>query len=438
MGHIVGKDVYHRLGRKIDNLHVRAPWNDTFHAVLKELFSAEEADIVVRMPFLLSNLDRVAKICRLTKEEIEPVLASLCEKGLVMDVFLDGEYRYMPNPLFVGVFEFTMMRTQGQLDTKRWAELFHDYMSEGAPYRANFVGDTRTSIARALPHAESIGDHVEVLDYEKVDHLINEAGRYAVGLCSCRHKREHAEGERCAVPLETCTTFGHGADYLVRNNMSREIDQAEIGDIFARSKELGLVFCADNVRQRITFVCHCCGCCCGIMDGFNKHGLTSTLVTSTLIAQVDQATCNGCGKCAQACPIQAIETQLLDEPVVINGKKKKKQPLVDESFCLGCGVCGLKCPTGSIKLHERHPRVIHPETTFERVILQCLERGTLQNQIFDDPQGLTHRVMRPLVGGFLRLPPVKKALMSDLLRSRFLKAMGLGINVLGKGYIRQM
>jgi len=30
------------------------------------------------------------------------------------------------------------------------------------------------------------------------------------------------------------------------------------------------------------------------------------------------------------------------------------------------------------------------------------------------------------VGGFLRLPPVKKALMSDTLRSRFLSAMAAG------------
>jgi len=67
--------------------------------------------------------------------------------------------------------------------------------------------------------------------------------------------------------------------------------------------------------------------------------------------------------------------------------------------------------------------VIHPETTFERVILQCLERGTLQNQLFDEPDRVSHKVMRGIVGGFLRLSPVKRALMSDALRSRFLAAL---------------
>jgi hypothetical protein len=34
--------------------------------------------------------------------------------------------------------------------------------------------------------------------------------------------------------------------------------------------------------------------------------------------------------------------------------------------------------------------------------------------------------MRGVVGGFLRLTPVKKALMSDALRSRFLSAISAG------------
>jgi len=52
-----------------------------------------------------------------------------------------------------------------------------------------------------------------------------------------------------------------------------------------------------------------------------------------------------------------------------------------------------------------------------------LERGTLQNQIFANPQSINEKFMRAFVGGFLRLPPIKKALLSDKLRSGFLNAM---------------
>ena len=90
-----------------------------------------------------------------------------------------------------------------------------------------------------------------------------------------------------------------------------------------------------------------------------------------------------------------------------------------------------------MKLRKRAQRVIHPESSFERVILQCLENGTLQNQLFDDPSSKTQAFMRGLVGGFLRLQPVKRALMSDVLRSRFLSALKRGARAGGNEMLTQ-
>jgi ferredoxin len=113
-------------------------------------------------------------------------------------------------------------------------------------------------------------------------------------------------------------------------------------------------------------------------------------------------------------------------------------PKIDESACIGCGVCSLVCDPDAIDMRKRAQHVIHPETTFERVILQCLERGTLQNQLFDDPGSLSHKAMRGIVGGFLRLPPVKKALMTDTLRSRFLSTIAAGAARSGKADVLTM
>ena len=113
-------------------------------------------------------------------------------------------------------------------------------------------------------------------------------------------------------------------------------------------------------------------------------------------------------------------------------------PVIDEDACIGCGVCSLVCDPDAIDMHTRQQRVIHPETTFERVILQCLERGTLQNQLFDDPGRLSHKAMRGIVGGFLRLPPVKKTLMTDTMRSRFLSAIARGAARSGKVDVTQL
>jgi hypothetical protein len=71
-------------------------------------------------------------------------------------------------------------------------------------------------------------------------------------------------------------------------------------------------------------------------------------------------------------------------------------------------------------------------------MLSSLDRGNLQNQIFDNPQSITQEIMRTFIGGFLRLSPVKRALMSDLLRSSFLNFMKIGAKIQGKGWMTEL
>ena len=119
-----------------------------------------------------------------------------------------------------------------------------------------------------------------------------------------------------------------------------------------------------------------------------------------------------------------------------NAERKKKVPRINNEICIGCGVCSLKCSkTGALKLIKRKKRVILPETTYERIILQCLERGTLQHQIFGNPEKISQKMMKGILGGFLNLTPVKKALMSDILRSSFLDAMKKGTVKQNKEYL---
>ena len=116
MGHLVGKDLYRQLGTKIDGLTARAPWNETFHAILKELYSAEEADLVVKMPYGLAPLRRIVRVTEMPEAKVQQLLEQLCPRGLVLDVHVNGEYWYAPSPLVIGIFEFTMMRTGAGLE----------------------------------------------------------------------------------------------------------------------------------------------------------------------------------------------------------------------------------------------------------------------------------------------------------------------------------
>jgi ferredoxin len=438
MGHFAGNDIYRNLGEKIDNLTFRVPWNETLHAILTELYSTEEADVIINMPYTLSPFDRIEKTTNYEKTLLRKILDSLCSKGLVIDLWINDEYQYMPSPIVIGIFEFTMMRSgHGPDGIKKIARLFHKYLQDEVDfYAANFTDNERVSIIRTVPHEEVIKESasIEILDYERAKFLIEESKKLAIGICSCRQTMMHGDEKKCDTPLNTCSSFGFAADFMVRHKFAEEVSKAEMLDNLARSKEMGLVLNADNVRKNITFLCHCCGCCCHALLGISKLGYPNSVVTSSFLAETDQDRCIGCGKCARACPIHAVEMHTIENP----GTKKKKKPVTDSAICLGCGVCALKCETGALKLVKRGKRVIHPETTFGRILLQCLERGTLQNQLFDNPASMTHKFMRGFVGGFLKLTPVKKALMSDMLRSTFLNAMKKGIVRQGRGWIAEL
>ena len=439
MGHLVGKDLYRQLGNKIDNLTVRAPWNDTLFAILKELYSAEEAELVIKMPYTLTGLDRLARLTGLPADRLRTLLEGLADKGLVLDLWVEEGYRYMPSPMVIGLFEFSMMRTGPAVDTKKLAGLFHQYLSDRQGFvAANFADGQQVSFMRALPHKEAFrqGEYLEVLDYEKADALIEAANRFAIGICSCRHEKLHAATKECDVPLESCTSFGSAAEFLIRHNLAKEVSRSQIREHFGRSREMGLVLNADNVQRNITFVCHCCRCCCNPLLGIRVLGYPHCVVTSNYIAAIVSDLCVGCGLCAETCPIDAIS--MVASPAGKQQGNTSQVAQIDSDICLGCGVCALKCKPGACRLNKRQQRVIHPETTFERILLQCLERGTLQNQLFDNPQSLTHKFLRGMVGGFLKLPSVKRALMSDALRSRFLHAMKKGAARQGKEWLAEL
>ena len=426
-------EIYRSLHRKIDNLTVRAPWNETFYNILKKLYTTEEADVVVRMPYILSTVNRISRITGVEKNRLQSILDKLSNKGLLMDLYNenDGQYYFMPSPVLIGLFEFTMMRTGNRDEGKEYAKLFSEYLTSFYP--VNFSQGEQLSILRVIPVEESVmpEDHITFMDYEKASSLIENTNKFALGICSCRSEKFHNGEKECDAPLDNCSTFGIGADYLIRHNLGREISRSEMIDNFARSRELGLVFSADNTKRNPMVVCQCCKCCCNYLAGANKFGFTNSVVTSNFIAWIGESKCTGCGKCVKLCPVNAISLVAANDPV----KKNKKKAKVDQEICVGCGVCAFKCSSKAMTMINRGVRVIHPETTFERIILLSLERGNLQNQLFDNPQSLTQEAMRIFIGAFLKLTPVRRALMSNIFRSAFLSSARGIARMQGKGWM---
>ena len=53
----------------------------------------------------------------------------------------------------------------------------------------------------------------------------------------------------------------------------------------------------------------------------------------------------------------------------------------------------------------------------------AIERGKLQNLIFDNHALWSHRAMAGVLGVILKLPPIKQALASEQLKSRYLESL---------------
>lgn len=148
------------------------------------------------------------------------------------------------------------------------------------------------------------------------------------------------------------------------------------------------------------------------------------VATTNYIPEVSLEKCIGCGKCARVCPILAISMEEAGEDAGSGAEKKeknrKKHAKIDTEICLGCGVCARNCPTKAIELNHRPIQVITPVNSTHRFVLQAIEKGTLQNLIFDNQAFANHRAMAAVFGTILQLPPLKQALASKQFKSVYL------------------
>ena len=90
-------------------------------------------------------------------------------------------------------------------------------------------------------------------------------------------------------------------------------------------------------------------------------------------------------------------------------------------------ILGLGCDTMATMttriLETRKERVITPVNSVHRVVTMAIERGKLQNLIFDKQIMFSHRAMAAVLGVILKLPPLKQALASHQFKSRYLVSL---------------
>jgi ferredoxin len=180
-----------------------------------------------------------------------------------------------------------------------------------------------------------------------------------------------------------------------------------------------LVQFGENIQKRVNFICNCCSCCCEAMITARRFALMNPVHTTNFIPVIHAEECNGCGKCVTSCPVEAMSLISVNDP----HRPKMKRARLDNERCLGCGLCVRACTKGNIHLQSRHERVITPINGTSRVVMMAIERGKLQNLIFDNRVLWSHRALAAVFGVILRLPPIKQALASEQIKSHYLEIL---------------
>lgn len=439
MGHDPTRKEYRDFQARLQKGAIGTPAHPALFDLLSELFSPEECRVAAVMPMKLASARRIAALAGMDATRVQPILDSLVRRGLIVDLERpDGRVVYFLNPPVVGFFEFSMMRVRTDIDQDKVARDMWAYLREDPDLAfARMLFDGPTFIARPLVQEEALppASHSEVLDWERATEVIEQSESFGEGLCHCRHMARRL-GRTCPYPAELCLSLGMGAEYLIRNRMTRRIDKGRALEILDYARTHDLVQMCDNVKRRPTYICNCCPCCCEMLEGIRALKNREAIVTSGWIANPDEPGCNGCGQCVKACPVEALD--LVPATPTDRAPKRKKRATVNPDTCLGCGVCVRHCRFDALSMLRLPARVYTPESMMEKMMIQALERGKLQNLLFDDPNRLSHRVLNTLVRVILTLPPTRAALARSQVKSTFVRLAMDGFTKTAHGWMSKL
>ena len=418
MAHLTPKSAYKNLTDRLNRFPQGAPPSKLLFQILEMLFSEREAGLVAQLPIKPFTALKADRIWKLGINESRKVLDELAGRGILIDMEIRGTTLYVLPPPMAGFFEFSLMRIRDDIDQKLLSELFHQYLNVEEDFIKALFATGETQMGRAFVHEPvlSAENAIHVLDYERSSHVIDTAKHIGVGVCYCRHKMQHLD-RSCDAPMNICMTFGGTAQSLSRHNITRSVEKTEARDLLDEAYDRNLVQFGENVQRRVSFICNCCGCCCEAMIAARKFGILQPVHTTNFLPVVDGELCNGCGKCVAACPVEAIALVSANDP----NRSGLKLARVQEEVCLGCGVCVRNCNIDALALESRPERVMTPLTTTRRTVLMAIERGTLQNLIFDNQVLMSHRALAAVLGVIFNLPPVKRAMASKQIQSRYLQ-----------------
>ncbi len=331
-------EVYSKLADALNALPNGFPRTDTGSdvALLAYMYTEKEAELACGLNGEYEEANDIAQRLGLLKNEVIAGLLSMVRQGKVWMDRINGKMKFRLAPFIVGSYEASVEKMD-----ETFAKLTEKYMSDGG---AEGIMKPYPAVHRAVPTLD-YSELEWIMPYDNVVKILDSAKTFTVHECICRKQKESL-GEGCDAPKNNCLSF----TMTDRKPQKNDITKEEAFRILKEAEDAGLVHSVSNVVNGLSYICNCCGCCCGVLRGINEWGIENSMARANYEASVNDD-CIGCEECIARCQVNAISME--DGEAVINREK-----------CLGCGLCVSTCPTSSIKLNLRPEteRVEPPET----------------------------------------------------------------------------
>ncbi|MFH1092384.1 MAG: 4Fe-4S binding protein [Pseudomonadota bacterium] len=340
-------DVYKRLAAHLQALSLGYPDKEELFGLLSRMFSPQEAELVLYLPsrvgpFELCTAEEIARTSGRGLEEVSAILKALVRKGVLFTgLTAQGNPGFAFLQLGHGFPQAFFWKGAGE-QARQMVSLVTKYLK--APDLEHVYGRTPTKPFRYIPVGASLEPgRQEVLAYDTVNRIIEQADLIAVAHCPCRVMADLLDRRKCDHPLEVCLKLDELAEYIIEQDLGREISKSEALDLVKECEARGLVHLTDNTQTDVKSICNCCSCCCWSLSILKRGRVQrDVLMAIYYLRETHVETCVGCGTCVERCPLGALTME-------------GEHPKVNLEVCIGCGVCVPTCPTGAAWLKSKGP-----------------------------------------------------------------------------------
>jgi electron transport complex protein RnfB len=352
----MSEDVYRKLAKVLDTLPNGFPATDTGVEIklLKKIFTPDEAELFCDLRLTPETARQIAVRTGRSLEGLEKKLTDMWYRGEVGGSDVDGVKMFHMIPWVIGLFEFHMNRMD-----REFAELCEEFSMYFGPQLVM----NPPHIMQVLPVERDIPVEQAALPYRQVSHVIDNGRSFRLAECVCKHEKDLLD-KPCPKPTEVCLGISSTPHGLDSAPFGRTITQQEAYEVLDLAEKAGLVHLTTNVQSGHWFICNCCGCCCGVLNGVKLLG-AAAVTNSAYYAEIDPELCEACGVCAdERCQVNAIE-EGADTYQVIKER------------CIGCGLCVSTCPTEAIHLVRKDESeiVTPPRNEDEWLDIRAKSRG---------------------------------------------------------------